>query len=102
MLAEWGTPISTSTRSGCIEKVGGEAADRIHELFQAGKRAEAIEAVPDEYMDEGGLFGPVERIRERWRDQWEKMPYTGLTVRAEQEEAFDLMAELAGTRETAR
>jgi F420-dependent oxidoreductase-like protein len=77
----------------------GEAAERIHELFQAGKRAEAIEAVPDEYMDEGGLFGPKERIRERWRAQWEAMPYTGLTVRTNQEEGFDLMAELTGLQD---
>jgi F420-dependent oxidoreductase-like protein len=77
----------------------GDAADRILELFQAGKRDEAVAAVPDEYMDEGGLFGPVERIRERWRGQWEKMPYTGITVRTEQEEAYELMADLAGTRD---
>ena len=77
----------------------GEAADRIQELFQAGRREEAIDAVPDEYIDEGGLFGPVERIRERWRQLWEPMPYTGLTVRTEQDEAYDLMAELAGTRD---
>jgi F420-dependent oxidoreductase-like protein len=77
----------------------GEAAERIHELFQAGKRQEAIAAVPDEYVDEGGLYGPVERIRERWRSDWEDMPYTGLTVRTEQDEAYELMADLAGTRD---
>jgi len=77
----------------------GEAAERIHELFQAGKRAEAIDAVPDEYMDEGGLFGPVERIRERWRSDWEHMPYTGITVRTENEEGFELMADLVGSRD---
>ncbi|MEE8166095.1 MAG: LLM class F420-dependent oxidoreductase, partial [Myxococcota bacterium] len=76
----------------------GEAADRIHELFQAGQREEAIAAVPDEYVDEGGLFGSVDRIRERWRAHWEGMPYTGVTVRAQQEEVYDLMADLAGIR----
>jgi len=76
----------------------GDAADRIHELFQAGQREEATAAVPDEYVDEGGLFGSVDRIRERWRSHWEGMPYTGVTVRAQQEEAYDLMADLAGTR----
>ena len=78
----------------------GEAADRIYELFQAGKREEAIAAVPDDYVDEGGLYGSVDRIRERWRADWEGMPYTGLTVRTEQEEGFDLMADLAGIRDT--
>ena len=74
----------------------GEAADRILELFQAGKREEAIEAVPDEYVDEGGLIGDIDRIKKRWRAQWEDMPYTGVTVRTEQGEAYELMAELVG------
>ncbi|MFK7894961.1 MAG: LLM class flavin-dependent oxidoreductase [Myxococcota bacterium] len=77
----------------------GEAADRIFELFQAGKRDEAVEAVPDEYIDEGGLYGDEERIKKRWRALWEDMPYTGLTVRTEQEEAYELMADLVGTRD---
>ncbi|MAG31370.1 MAG: LLM class F420-dependent oxidoreductase [Deltaproteobacteria bacterium] len=77
----------------------GEAADRIHELFQAGHRQEAAEAVPDEYIDEGGLFGDAERIKKRWRALWEDMPFTGLTVRTEQEEAYDLMAEIVGARD---
>jgi F420-dependent oxidoreductase-like protein len=86
-----------------MEREGwGEAAQRIHELFQAGKRAEAIAAVPDEYIDEGGLFGPVARIRERWRSDWERMPYTGLTVRTDQDEAYALMAELVGARDSMR
>jgi len=83
-----------------MEREGwGEAAERIHELFQAGRREEAIAAVPDEYLDEGGLYGPVDRIRRRWRDLWEGMPYTGLTVRTEQDEAYELVAELAGSRD---
>jgi len=83
-----------------MEREGwGEAAQRIHELFQAGRRDEAIAAVPDDYIDEGGLFGTVERIRERWRKLWEPMPYTGVTVRTHQDEAFALMADLAGTRD---
>ena len=69
-----------------IREGWGEAAERIHELFQAGKRDEAVAAVPDEYVDEGGLFGPVERIRERWRSQWEQMPYSGVTVRTSSDE----------------
>ena len=39
--------------------------------------------------------GPRERIRERWR-AWEDSGATGLTVRTQQDEAFELMAELAG------
>ena len=75
----------------------GEAADRIQELFLAGKRDQAIAAVPDEYVDEGGLYGTPERIKEQWRANWEGMPYTGLTVHTRQEEAFELMAKLVGS-----
>ena len=83
-----------------MEREGwAEAANRIHELFQAGRRDEAIAAVPDEYIDEGGLFGPVARIRERWRKLWEPMPYTGVTVRTQQDEAYALMADLVGARD---
>jgi F420-dependent oxidoreductase-like protein len=77
----------------------GEAADRILELFQAGRREDAIEAVPDEYIDEGGLIGDETRIRRRWQDLWEDMPFTGVTVRTGQEEAYDLMADLTGARD---
>lgn len=80
----------------------GAAAERITELFQAGRRDEAIAAVPDEYIDEGGLFGDEARIRDRWRKLWEPMPYTGVTVRTEQEEAYDLMADLTGSRDRLR
>jgi len=77
-----------------------EAAERIQELFLAGKRKEAIEAVPDEYIDEGGLLGTVERIRELYRSRWEDCGATGLTIRANTNEEFALMAELAGTRDS--
>jgi len=83
-----------------MEREGwGDAANRIHELFQAGRRDEAIAAVPDDYIDEGGLYGPVARIRERWRKHWEPMPYTGVTVRTQQDAAYALMSELVGARD---
>ncbi len=74
----------------------GDAADRILELFQAGQRDEAIAAVPDDYVDEGGLYGDAQRIRRRWRDLWEPMPYTGVTLHTQQDEALELMADIAG------
>ncbi len=40
-----------------------EAAARIHELWLAGRREEAVAAVPDEYLDDGGLYGSEQRIR---------------------------------------
>ncbi|MBM3139791.1 MAG: LLM class F420-dependent oxidoreductase [Chloroflexi bacterium] len=80
----------------------GDAAARIQELYLAGRKAEALEEVPDEYVDEGVLVGPVARIHERYR-AWEDSGITGLTIGTDQHEAIELMAELAGTaRATAR
>lgn len=72
-----------------------EAAARIQELYLAGRRQEAIEAVPDEYCDEAALVGPPGRIRERYR-AWADSGITGLTVVTDQPEAMELMAALAG------
>jgi F420-dependent oxidoreductase-like protein len=75
-----------------------EAAERIQELFLAGRREEAVEAVPDDYLDAGALFGPPERIREKWK-AWEDSGATGLTLHTRQAEALTLLAELAGSRD---
>lgn len=48
----------------------GDAAMRITELYQAGRIAEAQDAVPDEYIDECWLIGPMKRILSRWREKW--------------------------------
>ncbi len=77
-----------------------EAAARIQELYLAGRKSEATAAVPDEFCDEGALIGPIERIRERYR-AWENCGLTGLTVFSSQPEGMELLAELAGTRDTA-
>jgi len=76
----------------------GDAAARIQELYLAGQKAEAAEAVPDEYCDEAALIGPEARIRERY-PEWEGSGATGLTITTAQPEALELMAELAGSRE---
>ena len=56
-----------------------EEAERIQELFFAGKRDEAIAAVPDQFADEISLSGPRDRIKEKIRD-WENSPVTSLLV----------------------
>ena len=71
-----------------------EAAARIQELYLAGRKAEAIAAVPDEYVDEGALVGPPDRIRQRYKD-WEQSGATGLTLASDQVAAMELMAELS-------
>jgi hypothetical protein len=48
----------------------GDVADRVLELYQAGRVKEAQDAVPDEYIDEYWLLGSVDRIIQRWRDKW--------------------------------
>jgi F420-dependent oxidoreductase-like protein len=75
----------------------GEAAERIQELYLAGRKAEAVAAVPDDFIDEGALVGPKDRIRERFR-AWADSGATGLTVATQQDEAIELMADLAGCR----
>ena len=71
-----------------------EAAEKIQELYLAGRKQEAIEAVPDELCDEMSLCGPEARIRERYR-AWEDAGVTTLLVQAGQPQALELMAEIA-------
>jgi F420-dependent oxidoreductase-like protein len=49
----------------------GAQAERIQELYLAGRKTEAEAVIPDEYIDDGALIGPPDRIAERlplWRD----------------------------------
>ncbi len=75
-----------------------EAAQKIQELYLAGRKREAIAAVPNEYCDEASLVGPPQRIRERYRE-WEGCGATGLTLSCRQVEGLELMAELTGSRD---
>lgn len=75
----------------------GEAAALIQELYLSGRKAEAMEAIPDEFIDEMALIGPAERIRERYA-AWEDCGVTAITVSTQQPEALELMADLAGVR----
>jgi hypothetical protein len=49
--------------------------------------------VPDEFVDQGALVGPKERIRKRFR-AWEDSGASGLTVSGD-EQALRFMAECA-------
>lgn len=71
----------------------GDAAERIQELYLAKRKAEAIAAVPDEFVDEGALLGPPDRIRQRFK-AWEDSGATGLTISGDST-AIRLMAECA-------
>ena len=70
-----------------------EEAHRIQDLFFAGKREEAVMAVPDAFADEISLVGPPERIRDRL-EEWRKTPVTTLLVGNRDPETMRLMADL--------
>ncbi len=56
-----------------------DAAERIQELYLAGRKDEATAAVPDEWVDLKSLVGPRRRIIERYR-AWEDSGITGFSV----------------------
>jgi F420-dependent oxidoreductase-like protein len=72
----------------------GDAAKRIQELYLAGRKDEAIAAVPDEWVDMKSLVGPPARIRQRYR-AWEDSGADSLSVRSRQPEAIEVMAQAA-------
>jgi F420-dependent oxidoreductase-like protein len=71
-----------------------EAAARIEELFRAGRKQEAADAVPDEFVDEQALVGTANRIRDRYR-AWADCGVTGLLIGTSQAAAVELMADIA-------
>jgi F420-dependent oxidoreductase-like protein len=81
-------------KDAMVRRGYGDAAQRIQELFLAGRRDDAIAAVPDDYVDEGGLIGSPDRIAQRFVP-WAECGITGLTIHAEQNEAIELMARVA-------
>jgi F420-dependent oxidoreductase-like protein len=81
-------------KQAMAERGFAEAAERIQELFLAGRKAEAEAAVPDEYLDLGALYGPPARIKERfpiWRDSG----FTVLRLTNTDDEAMELASKLA-------
>ena len=81
-------------KDAMVKRGYGEAAERIQELFLAGRRAEAAEAVPDEYVDEEWLIGSPERIRERFKP-WRDSGITRLMIRMNSPQVLELIAKTA-------
>lgn len=69
-------------------------AERIQELYLAGRKQEATAAVPDELCDEMSLCGPESRIRERYL-AWEDAGVTTMLVQSRDHRALELMARIA-------
>jgi F420-dependent oxidoreductase-like protein len=69
----------------------GEVA-RIQELFFAGRRDEAVAAVPDQLVRDISLIGPVPAIRDRVAE-WEEAGVTMLVVMSHQTDELARIAE---------
>ena len=77
-----------------MARMGFESeAQKIQDLFMAGKRQEAVAAVPNEFADEITLTGPIERIRDRLQ-AWEETPVTSLLIPGNDVSAMRALAEL--------
>jgi F420-dependent oxidoreductase-like protein len=70
-----------------------DEARRVQELFLAGRRDEAIAAVPDAFADEVSLIGPRGRIAERL-ELWRTGPVTDLLVIAPDARTLRVLADL--------
>jgi F420-dependent oxidoreductase-like protein len=84
---------STNFHLNLMDRMGfGDAARRVQDLFFAGKRDEAIAAVPDQLADEISLAGPPARIRERLQ-AWKACRVTTLMAGTRDPAALRLLAE---------
>ena len=78
-----------------------DAAARIQELFLAGRREEAIAAMPDEALLQGTLVGTPASIRQQWEAGGIVPPgVTGAIIGADRPDELELIAELTGARDT--
>jgi F420-dependent oxidoreductase-like protein len=73
-----------------------EAASKIQDLFLAGKKAEAVAAVPDQLVDDVALVGSEARIRDRlqvWKEAGRKRHVGSLLCSASTPQGLRLLAE---------
>jgi F420-dependent oxidoreductase-like protein len=95
LVGGYGSQSHNFHRDAMARRGYADEAAEIQALFLAGKRSEAAAAVPDEYIDDGGLYGPEARIRERF-ESYRNGPFTGLTIHTEDIEVLEMMADIAG------
>jgi F420-dependent oxidoreductase-like protein len=70
-----------------------EAADRVQDLYLAGQKDEAAQAIPDELVDGVALCGPKSRIAEKL-EMWRSSPITTLNMTTFDPAAVRVLAEL--------
>ncbi|MCL4103921.1 UNVERIFIED_CONTAM: hypothetical protein GTU68_034783 [Idotea baltica] len=70
-----------------------DEAEEIQDLFMAGKKDEAIAAVPTQFADEISLSGPKDRVKEKIKD-WQNSSVTSLLVNGDSQMLRDI-AEIA-------
>ncbi len=70
-----------------------EAAEKIQDLYLAGKKDEAAQAVPTALADEISLVGSVDRIKDRL-NAWRETPVTSLLVSTRSQDELRTFAEL--------
>ncbi|HXQ47739.1 MAG TPA: LLM class F420-dependent oxidoreductase [Caulobacteraceae bacterium] len=81
-------------KDSMVKQGYAEAANRIQELFLAGRKDEAARAVPDDYVDDTCLVGPPDRIRQRFRP-WRDIGLTTLNIRMNTPDVLKMLADLA-------
>ena len=82
-------------KDAMVERGFAAEADRIQELYLAGRKAEAAAAVPDAYLDDGALIGPPARIAERFV-RWRDAGFTQVRLGDPAPEAIEAVAKVAG------
>ena len=80
-------------KDAMIQRGFRDAAERIQELFLAGRKDEAAAAVPDEYVDDENLIGPPKRIKQRWR-LWLDSGLNMMTFLQPSDETLELLGRL--------
>lgn len=80
-------------KQAMIERGFAAEADRIEELFRAGHKKEAEQAVPEAFLEDGALIGPPERIAERFRP-WADAGITTMRFANPSEDAMKLITRI--------
>jgi hypothetical protein len=71
-----------------------DVAARIQELWLAGRKEDAVAAVPDEYLERNAFLGDEQRIRRRWAGYTPPVGATGFIVDGRTEAELRLAADL--------